>query len=86
MDPTTLLTIVCALSLGGGVAAREPEQGECVESFIDVYPPQIMETWYVMMHTDSLQMAPTPDCLIIKFGRRMSFNSEIRIDIIYSKE
>ncbi|CAL1294124.1 unnamed protein product [Larinioides sclopetarius] len=45
-----------------------------------------METWYVMMHTDSLDKAKKPDCLIIKFGRRMSFNSEIRMDIIHSKE
>ncbi|GFY60276.1 uncharacterized protein TNIN_40551 [Trichonephila inaurata madagascariensis] len=44
-----------------------------------------METWYVIMHTDSLHVAPTPKCLIMKFGRRMSFNTEIRIDIIHSK-
>ncbi|GIZ04939.1 uncharacterized protein CEXT_278081 [Caerostris extrusa] len=62
------------------------KNGECTESFIEVYPPQIMDTWYVMMHTDSLTVAPMPDCLIVKFGRRMSFNSEIRIDIIYMKE
>ncbi|KAF8766412.1 hypothetical protein HNY73_019477 [Argiope bruennichi] len=86
MDLSILLAIVCALSWKLGTSAKQPEPGECVESFIDVYPPQIMETWYVMKHTDSLEVAPTPDCLIIKFGRRMSFNSEIRIDVIYSKE
>ncbi|GFS50594.1 uncharacterized protein NPIL_247551 [Nephila pilipes] len=80
-----VLIVLCSLLWKENFATKLPETGECEESFIDVYPPQIMETWYVFMHTDSLLVVPMPDCLIMKFGRRMSFNSEIRIDIIYSK-
>ncbi|GFV75219.1 uncharacterized protein TNCV_3190681 [Trichonephila clavipes] len=79
------LIVLISLLWNENLAIKLPETGECEDSFIDIYPPLIMETWYVIMHTDSLHVAPTPKCLIMKFGRRMSFNTEIRIDIIHSK-
>ncbi|XP_015920999.1 uncharacterized protein [Parasteatoda tepidariorum] len=58
-----------------------PTAGTCNDTFITVFPPKIMNNWHVITHTDSIPPS-FPHCILMKIGRRITFNTELRIDII----